>query len=153
MFISGSCTRNSWNEFYFSWKTLFIRISMVLRSSRYEYRLGEVSTSELWIALVHYIWIDTPLIMHYKSNTTKTNKKANPPDTIGLHRSKAGKTVNVSAPREIEQESAMFDKKQHLSRAAVLHARYNALTFCLSMATFTFGVLLSIFSRETFPIN
>jgi len=70
MFISQSCTRNSSNEFYFSWKTPFIRISMVLRSCRYEYQLGEVSTSEPWIALVHYLWLVKPLIMHYKSNTT-----------------------------------------------------------------------------------
>ena len=111
---------------------------MVIRSSRYEQRLGEVSTSELWIALVHYLWLVTPLIMHYKSNITT---KSNPPDTIGLHRSKAGKTLNVSAPREIDQDSAMFDRKQHQSRAAVLHAQHNAFTLCLSMATYIFGVL------------
>ena len=151
MFISRSCTRNSSNEFYFCWKTLCTWISMVLTSRRCLYRLGELSTSELWIALLHYLWLVTPLIMHCKSNTTK--KKSKLPDTIGLHRSKAGKTANVSAPREIEQESTMFDGKQHQSRAAVLHAQHNALTLCFSMATFTFGVLLYIFSRKKFPIN
>ena len=38
----------------------------------------------------------------------------------------------------------MFDRKQHQSRATVLHALHSALTLCLSMATFT--ALLSIFS-------
>ena len=74
MFISRSCTRNSSNEFYFCWKTLCTWISMVLTSRRCLYRFGELSTSELWIALLHYLWFVTPLIMHCKSNTTKKIK-------------------------------------------------------------------------------
>ena len=73
MFSSSISTRNSSNDSYFSWKTPFTRISMVLVSCPYEHQLGEVSTSDHSIAFVHIIAIVTPLIMHYKSNTACYN--------------------------------------------------------------------------------